>query len=55
MACVRPTVRGVAMNPIDHPHGGVVKEKHQVVDILFLHGEHLLRATKQGLIKEQII
>jgi large subunit ribosomal protein L2 len=19
---VRPTVRGVAMNPIDHPHGG---------------------------------
>ncbi len=20
--CVRPTVRGVAMNPVDHPHGG---------------------------------
>ena len=19
---IRPTVRGVAMNPIDHPHGG---------------------------------
>jgi len=20
--CIRPTVRGVAMNPVDHPHGG---------------------------------
>jgi ribosomal protein L2 len=24
---VRPTVRGVAMNPIDHPHGGRVKAR----------------------------
>lgn len=22
---VRPTVRGVAMNPVDHPHGGRTK------------------------------
>ena len=22
---VRPTVRGVAMNPVDHPHGGNTK------------------------------
>ena len=22
MARIRPTVRGVAMNPVDHPHGG---------------------------------
>ena len=50
---VRPTVRGVAMNPIDHPHGGG-EGKTSVVDILFLHGEHLLRVIKQDLIKEQI-
>ena len=23
--CIRPTVRGVAMNPVDHPHGGRTK------------------------------
>lgn len=22
---IRPTVRGVAMNPVDHPHGGRTK------------------------------
>lgn len=24
-AGIRPTVRGVAMNPVDHPHGGRTK------------------------------
>lgn len=32
---IRPTVRGVAMNPCDHPHGGVkVKSLHQLVQEL---------------------
>ena len=31
---VRP-VRGVAMNPVDHPHGGV-KDERLVVEIQFL-------------------
>lgn len=25
LAGIRPTVRGVAMNPVDHPHGGRTK------------------------------
>jgi large subunit ribosomal protein L2 len=25
MKGIRPTVRGVAMNPVDHPHGGRTK------------------------------
>jgi large subunit ribosomal protein L2 len=28
---IRPTVRGVVMNPVDHPHGGG-EEEHLVVD-----------------------
>lgn len=29
---IRPTVRGVAMNPCDHPHGGEkVKNHHQLL------------------------
>ena len=42
---VRPTVRGVAMNPIDHPHGGGEGE-HLGVDILQLHGVFLLKVIK---------
>ena len=34
---IRPTVRGVAMNPIDHPHGGGEGEP-QEEDILFTMG-----------------
>ncbi len=26
----RPSVRGVAMNPCDHPHGGVRVENHHL-------------------------
>jgi ribosomal protein L2 len=29
-AGVRPSVRGVAMNPCDHPHGGVKDENHHL-------------------------
>jgi len=28
---IRPTVRGVAMNPVDHPHGGVVKARSRAI------------------------
>jgi large subunit ribosomal protein L2 len=42
---VRPTVRGVAMNPVDHPHG-VVKVVLLVVVILCLHGVSLLKVLK---------
>jgi len=34
---IRPKVRGVAMNPIDHPHGGG-EGKKLVGDLLFLNG-----------------
>ena len=42
---IRPTVRGVAMNPVDHPHGGV-KVELLVVDTLFLLGQCLLKVTR---------
>ena len=51
---VRPTVRGVAMNPVDHPHGGG-EEGHQVVGIQFPLGEYHRRDTKLELIKEQTV
>ena len=50
----RPTVRGVAMNPIDHPHGGG-EEEPQVVDIHLLLGEYLLKVIKQEKILGQTI
>lgn len=28
---IRPTVRGVAMNPVDHPHGGGEGKKSKPV------------------------
>ena len=34
----RPTVRGVVMNPVDHPHGEE-KEKLLVDEIPSLHGD----------------
>ena len=48
----RPTVRGVAMNPVDHPHGGG-EGKHREVDIQSLHGELLQKDIKQDPTKEQ--
>ena len=50
---VRPTVRGVAMNPLTILME-VVREKHLEEDILFLHGEFLLKDTEPEAIKEQI-
>ena len=43
----RPKVRGVVMNPVDHPHGGGEGRTLVVVDTLFLHGELLQKALKQ--------
>ncbi len=37
---IRPTVRGVAMNPVDHPMGWRLKRKHPVAVILFLLGAY---------------
>ena len=48
---VRPTVRGVAMNPVDHPHGGG-EEEHLEEDIHLLHGVFQLKVTRQEKIKE---
>ena len=42
---VRPTVRGVAMNPVDHPHGGGEGELRVVV-ILVPHGLGKLKGLK---------
>ena len=50
---IRPVVRGVAMNPVDHPHGGVKEEPLEDVT-LFLVKEFQLKARKRGIIKEQI-
>ena len=51
---VRPTVRGVAMNPVDHPHGGG-EEELQVEDIHLRLGEFLLKVTRLEKIKELTI
>ena len=41
----RPKVRGVVMNPVDHPHGGG-EGKLQVVVILYLLGERQTKGYK---------
>ena len=44
---VRPTVRGVAMNPVDHPHGGG-EGKTSGREIQLLHGVfQIQRAIEQ--------
>lgn len=45
---VRPSVRGVAMNPIDHPHV-VVKVKRQEVVLLYLLGRATLKEAELGI------
>ena len=47
---IRPTVRGVAMNPVDHPHGGG-KERPRPDGILSAHGER--RPRDIGLAKNK--
>ena len=49
---VRPTVRGVAMNPIDHPHVVVEKERLLVDRTLSHHGVHPPKDIKQDPTKE---
>ena len=49
----RPTVRGVAMNPIDHPHGGG-EGRTSGEDILLLHGVFRPRDTKLERIRDLI-
>lgn len=44
---VRPTVRGVVMNPVDHPHGGG-EGKQQLVVIQFRHGANRPRVRKHA-------
>lgn len=43
-----PKTRGVAMNPVDHPHGGVSKTKFRLND---LHLTRLHRVTTNILVK----
>ena len=43
---VRPTVRGVVMNPVDHPHMEVVKDVRRGGVIRFLLGVCQPRATR---------
>ena len=50
---VRPVVRGVAMNPVDHPHGGV-KVELLVVEAQFLVKVFQQRVKKQEITKELI-
>ena len=44
---VRPTVRGVAMNPVDHPHGGG-EGAQQAVVILCRRGVCRRKVTRLG-------
>ena len=50
---IRPVVRGVAMNPVDHPHGGgegrTSGGRNQSLEKVFQ-----LKVKKQEIIKEQI-
>ena len=50
---VRPTVRGVVMNPVDHPHGGG-EGKRPGGGILCLRGEFQPKGIRLGKIKERI-
>ena len=50
---MRPTVRGVVMNPVDHPHGGG-EGKRPAAGILYLRGECRPKGIRLGKIKEQI-
>ena len=45
MEGIRPTVRGVVMNPVDHPHGGG-EGRTSGADILLVHGELLQKASE---------
>ena len=50
----RPHVRGVAMNPIDHPHGGGEGRTSLEEGTLLLHGGSLLKVKEQDQIKRRI-
>ena len=49
----RPQSRGVAMNPVDHPHGGG-EGKLQEVEVQFHHGVNLLKGLRQENQREVI-
>jgi large subunit ribosomal protein L2 len=51
---VRPTVRGVAMNPVDHPHGGgegrTSGGRHPVTPLMLLKNRMISVQLKPGLV-----
>ena len=48
---IRPTVRGVAMNPVDHPHGGRTNGGRPSVTL----GEYLLKVKKPLKIRNNYV
>ncbi len=52
---VRPTVRGVAMNPVDHPHGGGEGRTSGGRHPVSRHGVRQRKVTKQELISARTI
>ena len=48
----RPHVRGVVMNPVDHPHGGVKEER--LVEEIVTPWEYQLKVKELEIIKERI-
>ena len=52
---IRPTVRGMAMNPVDHPHGGGEGRSKSGITSCNLHGVKVLKEHEPENVKIRLL